>query len=70
MKWWNKKRGRENFTKVDVPMSVWYQADRDSGVDLQVWCKRQPSTGKFYYYYDKWYFEKPEDATYFVLKWS
>jgi hypothetical protein len=70
MKWWNKKRGRDNWTKVTVPLRVWTQAYNRDKTDLQQWCKRQPSKGRFYYLYDDWYFEKSEDATYFLLKWA
>jgi hypothetical protein len=83
MKYWNKDKEtrRTHWTKVSHPrkyvlMSLpggWARMPSDvSTQELKRWCQLQPSTGKFYHYYgaDSWWFERPEDATFFVLRWS
>lgn len=69
MKFWNKDKDvrRRCWTKVTRPNEFTH-----GNRDLKVWCQQQPSTGKFYYYYgtDSWWFERSEDAMFFLLKWS
>ena len=66
MKFWNKKKGRDRWTKVPAPTTkVGMQG-------LKQWCHRHPSKGKFYAYFaaNYFYFELPEDALMFTLTWS
>lgn len=49
---------------------TWYgYPDRS---EVKRWCQQQQSSGKFYNYFasDTWFFEKPEDATLFLLRWG
>ena len=86
MKYWNKsKKYREQQwhrvkLAVDQPLEpalrVFYPVGMRSAYELSLselkrWCQQQPSTGKFYYSpYTGWWFEKREDASWFILKWS
>lgn len=69
MKFWNKDKEvrRKHWTRVQRPKNLYNIGDQE----LKRWCQLQASSGKFYCYYgtDTWYFEKPEDATWFLLKW-
>ena len=68
VKFWNKDK--------DVRRRCWIQVKRPENrvgnQALKVWCQQQSSKGKFYYYYgsDSWWFEQPEDATMFLMKWA
>lgn len=68
MKYWNKDK--------DVRHRCWIKIVRAKGrhsdSEVKRWCQQNPSTGKFYYYYGNstWWFERPEDATLFILRWS
>ena len=68
MKFYNKKKIlRSDWTKV-VPANLAI----GPRPFLRDWCKQQESDGRFYYYYGSpaWWFEKPEDASHFLLRWS
>jgi len=58
----------QSWTKINIDTSTprWYY---DTEEKTQ-WCKAQNSQGKFYYYYSNWWFELPEDATLFALRWA
>lgn len=68
MKYWNKDKDVRNRCWIKVIRT------RNNTPDSTVkrWCQQQISNGKFYYYYgnNTWWFEKPEDATLFILRWS
>jgi hypothetical protein len=70
MKYWNKDRDirRRCWTQVVRPKNLYHIGD----TELKRWYQQQSSTGKFYVYYgtDTWWFERPEDATLFALRWS
>lgn len=70
MKYWNKDKDirRRCWTQISRPKNLYHIGD----VELKRWCQQQCSSGKFYVYYgtDTWWFEKPEDAVLFVLRWS
>jgi hypothetical protein len=36
------------------------------------WCREQASDGNFYHHYTntRWWFEKPEDAVFFAMRWN
>jgi len=86
MKYWNKsKKYREQQWHrvrlvVDQPIDpttrIFYPAKFMAAHGLALsklkrWCQQQPSDGKFYYSpYTGWWFEKMEDASWFILKWS
>lgn len=84
MKYWNKDKEvrRRCWTKVQKPPQTPYRIEIGmtgtitrtyaTNDDLKRWCQQQDSTGKFYFYYgsDNWWFENPEDAVIFKLKWS
>ena len=82
MKYWNKdKRIRqEHWTKVDIaePSVKEILAMMRAGKNLPIrehikyWCQHQESTGKFYHYYGSttWWFEREEDAAWFILNWK
>ena len=65
MKYWNKQPGvRATWTEVKTTDFF------GSGEERKRWCQNQDSDGKFYFYYqNSWWFERPEDATLFTLKW-
>ena len=69
MKFWNKdkKIRTQTWTKVRRPVNIIYNMD-----EMKAWCKNQPSEGKFFVYYASkyWWFERPEDAMWFALRWS
>lgn len=75
MKYWNKKRGRNNWIKIRGP-AVWMPTifgaiwEKPAIWEAQVWCQQQPSTGKFYRDGRTWEFEKEEDALVFRLKFG
>ena len=83
MKFWNKKKGREGWVCVTLTHTgkhPWYMNDKllqetkhvpKRFGHLRAWCQKQPSDGKFYHVYgnDEWYFEREEDASYFLFKW-
>lgn len=69
MKYWNKDK--------DIRRRCWTKVKRSSSFEIgnremKRWCQQQSSKGKFYYYYGSpnWWFERAEDATMFVLRWS
>jgi len=67
MKYWNKSK---KYRKQQ-----WYKVATVTKYDvggLKLWCQRQPGEGRFYYgtYTKIWWFEKMEDASWFVLKWA
>lgn len=70
MKYWNKDK--------DVRRRCWTKVTRPSGAlkvgnqALKRWCQQQSSSGKFYYYYgtESWWFERSEDAVWFLMKWA
>ena len=72
MKYWNKdKEIRRNYwTRVSRPKNLYHVSD----AVLKRWCNEQSGDGKYYVYYgygtDSWWFERPEDATMFVLRWA
>lgn len=70
MKYWNKDKEirRRCWTRIPRPKNLYHIGDQE----LKRWCQQQSSTGKFYVYYgtDTWWFERPEDASWFALKWS
>jgi hypothetical protein len=70
MKYWNKqKEVRERcWTKVQDPFGVWKNVWRDKH---KQWCQQQPG-GKFWCdeQTTTWYFERQQDAAWFLLKWS
>lgn len=65
MKFYNKNKiaRRSNWLKVSVATS--------SRTEMMLWCKRNPSPGRFYNYYgtNNWWFEFTDDALAFKLKW-
>lgn len=67
MKFWNKRKAYSNWTEVTVDQKKY--PDRD---EIKRWCQKHPSHYRFYngYFNNKWYFENPEDATFFLLRWS
>lgn len=70
MKYWNKNK--------DVRIRCWTKVKRDNKVPrfpyalLKRELQNDPSTGKFYMYHasDYIWFERPEDAVLFALRWS
>lgn len=77
MKYYNKKRGRKNWHKITIkipnirPDQI-YPTEQFM-YELQPvkhWCQRHSSTGRFYFNYSDWYFEKRIDALHFSLVWS
>lgn len=68
MKYWNKNK--------DVRLRCWVKVliksrnVRDH--EIKRWCQQQPSNGRFYNYFgsNTWWFENPQDAMIFILKWS
>jgi hypothetical protein len=85
MKYWNKDVRIRCWTKVKRPLSwtkskapkssLWAKARiafPELQPDIKRWCQQQPSKGKFYFYHASEYiwFEKPEDAVLFLMKWS
>jgi hypothetical protein len=86
LKYWNKqKEVRERcWTKVQDPFGVWTMFQTPKGPvgvwntetniwrdEHKRWCQQQPG-GKFWC--DErarfWYFERQQDAAWFLLKWS
>jgi len=78
MKYWNKSKKYRNqqwhqVTTVrahgqNLPLVAGKSYDFGA---LKYWCQQQASEGKFYYSpYTGWWFEKMEDASWFVLKWA
>ena len=68
MKFYNKKsKLRETWTKVEVTGYI-------NRPELKRWCQNQPNKSRFFFrYFDyssPWYFEDPEDAVYFKLRWG
>lgn len=68
MKYWNKDKDirQRCWTKVVVgPNTVGDNV-------LTRWCQQQSSNGKFYKYYGSstWWFERSDDAVFFLLRWS
>lgn len=66
MKYWNRKEERKgNWTCVVV-------VSNDYNKERLKWCREYPSNGRFYRYYgnSNWWFEYPEDAVMFAMKWS
>lgn len=70
MKWWNKDREirRKTWTKINLDKG--YPLWAHDVKKVTEWCKAQNSPGKFYHYFHTWWFEYPQDATLFALKWS
>ena len=69
MKYWNKdKKIRQQYWTKVVHEKYTMVSTYDF---LKRWCQLQSSTGKFYNYYgsNTWWFERPEDATWFALNW-
>lgn len=68
MKFWNKDK--------DIRRRCWTKINRSQGAntdtEVRRWCQLQSSNGKFYHYYgnNSWWFERPEDATWFALNWA
>lgn len=64
VKYWNKdKHVRERcWTKVSV-------VDSDHCEEKFLWCQRRDG-GKFYRRYYDWWFERAEDAAWFILRWQ
>lgn len=75
MKYWNKNK--------KYRLQQWYKVTSVYHFDIQglkVWCQRQESDGKFYFRnpspflssppHATWWFEKREDASWFILKWA
>lgn len=58
----------KNWTKITLnsKFPLWAR-DVDNRAE---WCVKQISTGRFSHFYNTWWFEYPEDAVLFVLKWS
>lgn len=68
VKFWNKDKDVRKRCWTSVPTVV----GKHSKQEMKRWCQLQSSKGKFYYYYGTptWWFENPEDATMFLMKWS
>lgn len=82
MKYWNKSKEvrqrcwtqvilEQKRTKTILPSGAiaWFPKFR-ADAEIKQWCQRQKSTGKFYSDSDSWWFELPQDATWFTLKWT
>ncbi len=66
MKYWNKRH--------EVQRRCWHRVIMQNTFsnDAKVWCQQQASTGKFFghVWSREVYFERDEDATFFLLKWG
>lgn len=59
---------KDHWTCVEVPRRFFRtEVDRAAARD---WCTGCESTGKFWAGYLRYYFENPEDAAMYVLRWS
>lgn len=71
MKYWNKDKEirRRLWTRISFPRNLYHLGGYG---ELKRWCQQQSSDGKFYVYYgsDTWWFEREDDASWFVLRWS
>jgi hypothetical protein len=76
VKYWNRSlKARElHWTRVTRPLPppniIYFEYNRRFD-EVKRWCQQQKSTGRFFMRsgeYDVW-FERPEDATWFLLNW-
>ncbi len=69
MKYWNKDKDirKKNWTRVELKPQIMWAHEISSKTK---WCKQQSSTGRFYHYYNTWWFERAQDAVLFTLRWS
>lgn len=70
MKYWNKDQELRTQTWTMINLYNGQPLWNSSFKEKTQWCKSQTSPGKFYHYYHKWWFEYPEDATMFALRWA
>jgi hypothetical protein len=68
MKYKDKQDSTATWTKVNMDRG--YPLWAHDVNPMFVWCKQHSSTGKFYHWSHTWWFERPEDANWFVLRWS
>lgn len=79
MRYWNKKRSRKNWYKIelshanvpDLYRNFIYNSDgiRMRMEPIKLWCQLHPSKGRFYFKLFDWYFENHRDAVHFALRW-
>lgn len=72
MKYWNRRKHVRERCWISVNWPTTSTGLSVPGVVLKRWCQRQSSTGKFYIDYNQFrvWFERSEDAAWFVLNWS
>ena len=59
---------KDHWTCVDVPRRFIH--DINTRAEARDWLTASESTGKFFAGHERYYFEKPEDAAMYVLRWS